>query len=397
MDRKKAIGLLKQKSKEAVFVASLSYNNNEFLPWRRNIEDILESAFSVASTEYKRVAELDFGVVRGTKVELQRAYVRKVHRIQQEVDSIVQKYERLGIESEPVIPEELKDTVKLPLQLYGALQFHPKVIAASRELFKDGYYRDAILRAFIEINNFVKEKTSLELDGKALMAQVFNKDNPVIKLNELRNRTEKDEQEGFMFLFMGAMVGIRNPKAHDNVIQTDPFRTLEYLALASLLMKRVEEGILVKTSPPRKKWNLQRFLADTRERCKQEVVDTITKLYDFTKSNSDSITWGTGALVGSFTFRKSGYGILASIFTVYSNASIALNFGEMKGKEVKEEILQFFRAKLNEIPGINVPEEAISIGKFPSITAEVLAETKNLKNFQDAVLALCQQIESGGK
>ena len=66
----------------------------------------------------------------------------------------------------------------------------------------------------------------------------------------------------------------------------------------------------------------------------------------------------------------------------------------MKGKEVKEGILKLFRAKLNELPGINIPEEAISIGKFPSITAEVLTKAQNLKNFQDAVLALCQQIES---
>ena len=150
-------------------------------------------------------------------------------------------------------------------------------------------------------------------------------------------------------------------------------------------------------NPPREPWNLERFLADTRKRCEQEAMDTITELYDFTRDNANSVSWGKGSLFGSFTFRKLGHDILVSIFTVYSNGSIQLSFGEMKGKEVKEEVLQSFRAKLNKIPGINVPEEAISIGKFPSITAEVLAETKNLKNFQDAVLALCQQIESGGK
>jgi outer membrane protease len=50
MDREKAIELLKQKSKEAVYVASLPYRNNEYLPWRRNIEDILEETFGVTST-----------------------------------------------------------------------------------------------------------------------------------------------------------------------------------------------------------------------------------------------------------------------------------------------------------------------------------------------------------
>ena len=120
------------------------------------------------------------------------------------------------------------------------MRFHPKIVEASRRLFEDEHYRDAILRAFIEVNNFVKAKTGLELDGKALMSQVFRIENPVIKLNELRTKSERDEQEGFMFLFMGAMVGIRNPKAHDNIIQRNPLRTLEYLALASMLMRRAE-------------------------------------------------------------------------------------------------------------------------------------------------------------
>ena len=138
---------------------------------------------------------------------------------------------------------ELRDTHELLLSLFDSMQFHPKIVEVSRKLFEDGHYRDAILRALVEVNNFVKAKTGLELDGKALMSQAFRIDNPVIRLNELKTQSERDEQEGFMFLFMGAMVGIRNPKAHDNIIQTDPLRTLEYLALASLLMKRAEEGV----------------------------------------------------------------------------------------------------------------------------------------------------------
>ena len=141
---------------------------------------------------------------------------------------------------EPVKNTEQKYSVEVLVQLFDSMQFHPKIVQASRKLFEDGHYRDAILRAFIEVNSFVKAKTGLELDGKALMSRVFRIENPIIKLNELKAQSEKDEQEGFMFLFMGAMVGIRNPKAHDNIIQKDPLRTLEYLALASMLMRRAE-------------------------------------------------------------------------------------------------------------------------------------------------------------
>lgn len=105
MDRQRAIKLLKQKSKEAVYVASLSYDNNEYRPWRRNIEDILETTFGVTSTEYKRVADVH-KTFKGTREALQRTYVALVHRIQQEVDSIIQKYEILGVEEEPTAKAE---------------------------------------------------------------------------------------------------------------------------------------------------------------------------------------------------------------------------------------------------------------------------------------------------
>lgn len=101
MDRQRAFKLLKQKSKEAVYVGSLPYKNSEYLPWRRNIEDILEATFGVTSTEYKRVADVHSTLTKGTRTQWQRAYVQIVHIIQQEVDSIIQKYERLGIEKTP--------------------------------------------------------------------------------------------------------------------------------------------------------------------------------------------------------------------------------------------------------------------------------------------------------
>jgi len=67
-------------------------------------------------------------------------------------------------------------------------------------------------------------------------------DGAINMVNKGVTQSDKDEQEGFKFLFMGAMVGIRNPKAHDNVVQIDPYRTLEYLSFASLLMRKIEKG-----------------------------------------------------------------------------------------------------------------------------------------------------------
>ena len=140
------------------------------------------------------------------------------------------------------------------IAIFDAMQFHPRVVEASKSCFTAGNYREAILNAFITLIDYVKERTGLDLDGDDLMNQVFsfNYDKeqrritkyPIIRINELRNKSDRDEQQGFMFLCKGAAGGIRNPKAHKLIPQSNPLHTLEYLAFASLLMRRVEEGEL---------------------------------------------------------------------------------------------------------------------------------------------------------
>jgi uncharacterized protein (TIGR02391 family) len=133
-------------------------------------------------------------------------------------------------------PEKAEDS------LYDQLIRNKRIRKVSRALYLDGHYSSAIFEAYKAVNNMVKEKTKLESDGKDLMARAFNEQNPVLALNKLSTQSELDEQIGFRFIFMGAMIGVRNPKAHDTVVQRDPIRTLQYLALADLLATRVEES-----------------------------------------------------------------------------------------------------------------------------------------------------------
>lgn len=139
--------------------------------------------------------------------------------------------------------------------IFDNLKLHPTIKKASEKLFKGGHFAPTIFEAYKALNNYIKRKSKRkDLDGKDLMSKVFsftyNRDThqierkPILQLNELRNQSDQDEQEGFMFLFMGAMQGIRNPKAHDIIEQRDPFKTLQYLSIASLLAKRVDEAKL---------------------------------------------------------------------------------------------------------------------------------------------------------
>ena len=126
------------------------------------------------------------------------------------------------------------------------LELHPKVLKVAEKLFQDGHYPEAIFAAFKSLEAYVKRKSGVKnKSGKDLMAHVFSESNPILKIKYSHPDTAKEEQEGFKFIFMGAMVGIRNPKAHYTIIQRDRARTMQYLALASLLFKTVDDATLV--------------------------------------------------------------------------------------------------------------------------------------------------------
>lgn len=152
-----------------------------------------------------------------------------------ELNRIIGHYEAMNVDD---VPLEDVNTI------YDTLKFHPRVVLVSERLFKDGHYAQAILDAFKEVNVVVQKISGVtDKDGKPLMDYVFSPNNPKIKLTDLSGRTEQDEQQGFMHLFGGATMGIRNPKAHSNIVQDDPYKTLHYLALASLLLKRLDERV----------------------------------------------------------------------------------------------------------------------------------------------------------
>jgi len=242
MNKKQAIEFLKEKEKEIPHLLELPSNNLEYPIWRNTIAGVLEEVFGHNSSEYENFSSKH----EQGNMTARNFYIWRLKKRYTDLESIIKKYEILGIEEKPAEKKKGKDTIASPIQLFDAMQFHPKVIQVSESLFKTHNYASAIFEAFKAVNNYVKAKTGLTLDGVNLMEKVFNENKPILKLNELLDTSDKNEQKGFKYLFMGSQMGIRNPKAHENIKQEDPNRTLEYLSIASLLMKRIDESKLVK-------------------------------------------------------------------------------------------------------------------------------------------------------
>jgi uncharacterized protein (TIGR02391 family) len=110
----------------------------------------------------------------------------------------------------------------------------------------DRHYARAVEEAYKCLDNVVKDKSGLSISGKDLMNQAFSEKNPILKLNDLKTTSERDEQIGYMLIFGGCMTGIRNPRAHEHQKEDAPEVALEMLVWANHLMRMIDKAKRVK-------------------------------------------------------------------------------------------------------------------------------------------------------
>ena len=124
---------------------------------------------------------------------------------------------------------------------------HPQIVAVSKARFNNEHYADAVEAAFKEINTRVKkiykDRTSVEKDGAKLMQAAFSVQNPIIKLGDISTETGTNIQQGYMEMFAGAMIGIRNPQAHNNLLITKD-NAIRELHFASMLMYKIDDELV---------------------------------------------------------------------------------------------------------------------------------------------------------
>jgi len=125
---------------------------------------------------------------------------------------------------------------------------HPMIKKLAKDRFDSGFYADAVVTCLKEANHiikqYVKNKTGKELDGAPLMTTAFSVGNPVIQLADLSNETGRNIQSGYMRIFEGTMIGIRNPKSHENM-NPNKTTTIHLLFQASFIFVKLEEAGLI--------------------------------------------------------------------------------------------------------------------------------------------------------
>jgi uncharacterized protein (TIGR02391 family) len=206
---------------------------------RSNIRDTIREVFGPNSPEFKEHGHIDIWVGafrRGMSVPeiiptTQRGRVRVVGIL----NGLLARLEERKT--------DLTTGRTLPISTaFDRVDLHPRITEVSRDLLIDGHPWDAVFAASKALVNYVKERSGRhDLDGAPLMRDVFSRNNPVLVFNDLVGQTDRDEQEGMMHLFEGAVLAIRNPGGH-SFPEGSEERAMEYISFLSLLADRVQEA-----------------------------------------------------------------------------------------------------------------------------------------------------------
>lgn len=128
------------------------------------------------------------------------------------------------------------------LHPFDSRDIHPGLPAKVKKLFDDGHYAEATFHAFKYLDKKIQKHSGIAKSGFQLMMDAFDGASPKVQLTPLKTVSDKDEQQGYRFVFAGGMQGIRNPRGHEDTVVDNPDICLDHLSFASMLLRRLEQA-----------------------------------------------------------------------------------------------------------------------------------------------------------
>lgn len=126
-------------------------------------------------------------------------------------------------------------------------RLHPVIWNAAADLWNDGHYKDAVVRALRFLNAHIQAvSTRTNLSEKALVTEVFGDGVATVERPRLRwtddihGDTERSMREGIRSFAVGVFQGIRNPVTHGTDDMPKQI-AVEQLASLSVLARWVDE------------------------------------------------------------------------------------------------------------------------------------------------------------
>jgi hypothetical protein len=109
-------------------------------------------------------------------------------------------------------------------------------------------------------------------------------------------------------------------------------------------------------SGARRKWDREMFLADAQARTDPATMSAIRELLAWCDQNADEVTWGSGSRTGSFSAKFAPIDP-RSVFGVYSNGNLSLNFKWLNSTEQAADWARQFGEQLRDEGVFQLPPD----------------------------------------
>jgi len=252
--------------------------------------------------------------------------------------------------------------------------------------------------SYEEFNNRIKSKTNKDLIDfvrDSLSGDFdFNEE-------EFTEGIKNSLNEGIFFLFIAVdeindelrnIINYINkcgdPKFSLCAIELHRFKISEIDIIIPRVYGIFKEDIIKES---RKKWSEKELLEYFENNFPSEIAQVVKDIYLWSKEKADRIWFGTGKETGSFTFHYIKDGRTISMFTIYTNGKIMLNYGWLKD-QINEEVLKEFHKKIKSIPSFNhIPDD---LTKWPSLDlTEAFQRPEYIDEFKNIIEWAAKQIK----
>jgi len=134
--------------------------------------------------------------------------------------------------------KDAEQAIKVEFKDISFDELHPLIVDKCKKRFDNELYDDAIFNAMKVVEVEVRAKAGLpEKDyGDKLMNVAMKRGESKLIFSE-----HEGEQDAAFFLYSGALRYFKNPLSHRFVEHIDPMTVFEHLALASLLLRMLDE------------------------------------------------------------------------------------------------------------------------------------------------------------
>jgi len=164
------------------------------------------------------------------------------------------------------------------------------------------------------------------------------------------------------------------------------------------LVPRVVGKIKDTEKPPEKRqWDELTFFTEIESRCGIDISKIAKKILEWVREQKLRIWWGRGRFDGSYYVILDYDGNNYSLFAVWTNGSLAFQFGTIQTRPVFNEENKRLELlnRLNTIPGFNLPQDNIS--GYPGVELSLLKDETAWNHFTAIFDWVIEEIKSSSK